>query len=171
MPGDDPNLTPGSVTPALSGSTPVEAVWPWLVLFGHVGGGLDSFDGLENWVRCDFHSLDRIAEAHQQRSVGDRAAGPATVRRRELHQAEGQAATLLPRSARPDLAPGQPVGFVMEREMRRGIKGRAEGHPAGHGPSRAHGSPAWRLNRAGTATLIRTFASRESQMMGRGSKP
>ena len=129
MPGDDPNLTPGSVTPALSGSTPVEAVWPWLVLFGHVGGGLDSFDGLKNWLRCDFHSLDRIAEEHQQRSVGDLAAGPATVRRRELHQAEGQAATLLSRSARPDLAPGQPVGFAMEREMRRGIKGRAEGHP------------------------------------------
>jgi len=88
MPGDDlvprPRL---GYTRAITINAPVEAVWPWLVGIGQGRAGLYSFDGLENLMRCDIHSLDRIAQEHQQLSVGE--------------------ATHLPRSAQPDVAPGR----------------------------------------------------------------
>lgn len=72
MPGDEPVPHPRlGYTRAITINAPVEAVWPWLAQIGQGRGGLYSFDGLENVVRCDIHSLDRIEQEHQQLSVGD----------------------------------------------------------------------------------------------------
>jgi hypothetical protein len=46
-------------------------VWPWLAQIGQGRGGLFSFDGLENLVRCDIHSVDRILPQHQDLAARD----------------------------------------------------------------------------------------------------
>jgi len=181
MPGDDlvpyPRL---GYTRAITINAPVEAVWPWLVQIGQGRGGLYSFDGLENLVGCHIHSLDRIAEEHQQLSVGDLIRmGPQGFPCFRVHHLSAPTELVLigadPRPPHPSATaesptgvatwqwvlrphgggsrtrlrvrqrltyPGrlsliwhlvEPVGFVMEREMLRGIKCRAEGNEAGYG--------------------------------------
>jgi len=72
MPGDElvpqPKL---GYTRALSIAASPRAVWPWLAQMGQGRGGLYSFDGLENLVRCDIHSADQILPQHQELHVGD----------------------------------------------------------------------------------------------------
>jgi hypothetical protein len=174
MPGDElvphPRL---GYTRAITVNAPVAAVWPWLVQLGQGRGGFYSFDGLENVVRCNIHSLDRISQEHQQLGVGDLVRlgpegypcfrvqhlsaptelvligadakpphglatpdAPAGVATWQwfLHSFDGGSRTRLRARQRltyPDRLSFawhlvEPVGFVMEREMLRGIKRRAE---------------------------------------------
>jgi|SRR5450631_1080687 len=176
MPGDDlvphPRL---GYTRAITINAPVDAVWPWLAQIGQGRGGLYSFDGLENLVRCDIHSLDRIAEEHQHLGAGDLvrmgpdgfpcfwvqhlsaptelvligadphpphepapAEAPAGVATWQwvLHSFDGGSRTRLrvrQRLTYPDRLSVmwhvvEPIGFVMEREMLRGFKRRADGN-------------------------------------------
>ena len=176
MPGDDlvphPRL---GYTRAITINVRVDAVWPWLAQIGQGRGGLYSFDGLENLVRCDIHSRDRIVEEHQHLGVGDLVRMgpdgfpcfrvPHLSAPTELvlvgadpqppHEPATAGATL---AWRPGNGPctrstagvekgcgsgsdsriltgsrscgmwSNPIGFVMEREMLRGLKGRAEGN-------------------------------------------
>ena len=46
-------------------------VWPWLAQMGQGRGGLYSYDWLENLIRCDIHSADRIMPKWQHIKVGD----------------------------------------------------------------------------------------------------
>src|SRR5262249_19417072 len=61
MPGDElvpkPKITS---TRAITINAPPHEVWPWLVQIGQGRGGFYSYDALENLVRCDIHSADRI---------------------------------------------------------------------------------------------------------------
>lgn len=58
-------------TRAITVEAPPEKVWPWIVQMGQGRGGLYSYDGLENLVGCDMHSVDRIVEEWQSLDVGD----------------------------------------------------------------------------------------------------
>jgi hypothetical protein len=72
MPGDElvpfPKLTS---TRAVTIDVPPEQVWAWLVQIGQGRGGFYSFDALENLLRCDIHSADRIMPELQQLHAGD----------------------------------------------------------------------------------------------------
>lgn len=72
LPGDD--LVPHPIlgyTRAITIATPVERVWPWLAQIGQGRGGLYSYDGLENLVGCQIHSVERILPEHQNPQVGE----------------------------------------------------------------------------------------------------
>jgi hypothetical protein len=58
-------------TRAITVNAPVERVWPWLVQLGQGRGGLYSYDWLENLLRLDIHSVDRIVPEYQRLAVGD----------------------------------------------------------------------------------------------------
>src|SRR5215831_2205624 len=72
MPGDElvpkPKITS---TRAITIDAPPRDVWPWLVQIGQGRGGFYSYDALENLVRCDIHSADRIIPQLQQLDPGD----------------------------------------------------------------------------------------------------
>ena len=72
LPGDE--LNPGPMlgyTHAITIQAPAALVWPWLAQMGQGRGGLYSYDGLENLVGCDIHSVDRILPEYQNPQVGD----------------------------------------------------------------------------------------------------
>jgi hypothetical protein len=72
MPGDDLVLDPKlGYTRAITIQAPPQSVWPWLVQFGRGRGGFYSYDGLENLVGCDIHSVDGILPGEQDPHVGD----------------------------------------------------------------------------------------------------
>lgn len=173
MPGDElvpePDL---GYTRAITIDATPEQVWPWLVQIGQGRGGLYSFDGLENVVRCDIHSAERILPEHQDLAGGDLVRlgpeGYPCFRVAELRP--GAALVLVGADPKPPhaaaasgsaggvstwqwqlraLAPGrsrlvvrqrltyprsqsvmwhvvEPIAFVMERQMLRGIRARAE---------------------------------------------
>lgn len=50
---------------------PAERVWQWLVQLGQGRGGMYSYDDLENLVKCDMHSVDRILPELQNLKAGD----------------------------------------------------------------------------------------------------
>jgi hypothetical protein len=72
MPGDelvpDPKIT---VTRAITIGTRPDAVWARLVQIGQGRGGFYSFDALEDLLRCDIHSADRIIPELQELHAGD----------------------------------------------------------------------------------------------------
>ncbi len=72
MPGDElvpePDL---GYTRGITVAAPVEAVWPWVAQLGQGRGGFYSYDGLENLLRCDIHSADRVLPEHQDVAAGD----------------------------------------------------------------------------------------------------
>lgn len=174
MPGDelvpDPRMT---YTRAVTVAAPPHRVWPWLAQIGQGRGGLYSFDGLENLVRCDIHSVDRILPQHQRLTAGDlirmgppgypcfrvhavdppetlvlvgadpkppHAAAPPnsptgnSTWQWQLRPADGGRSTRLLVRQRLTYPDGQallwhlvePVAFVMERQMLRGLRDRAE---------------------------------------------
>jgi uncharacterized protein YndB with AHSA1/START domain len=174
MPGDDlvpdPRMT---YTRAVTVAAPPHRVWPWLAQIGQGRGGLYSFDGLENLVRCDIHSVDRILPQHQRLTAGDlirmgppgypcfrvhavdppetlvlvgadpkpphAAARPNSPTGNstwqwQLRPADGGRSTRLLVRQRLTYPDGQallwhlvePVAFVMERQMLRGLRDRAE---------------------------------------------
>jgi hypothetical protein len=72
MPGDD--LVKDAnfhTTRAIEIDAPLEAVWPWLAQIGQGRGGFYSYDLLENLMRLDIHSADRILPEFQDLQVGD----------------------------------------------------------------------------------------------------
>jgi hypothetical protein len=58
-------------TRAITVRCPADQVWPWLAQVGQGRGGFYSYDRLENLVRCDIHSADRIVPELQDVEVGD----------------------------------------------------------------------------------------------------
>jgi hypothetical protein len=58
-------------TRAITIGAPPDQVWPWLVQLGQGRGGFYSYDVLENLIRCDIHSADRILPEHQHLVAGD----------------------------------------------------------------------------------------------------
>jgi hypothetical protein len=58
-------------TRALTIQAPRERVWPWLAQIGQGRGGLYSYDGLENLVGCNIHSVARILPEFQNPQVGE----------------------------------------------------------------------------------------------------
>jgi hypothetical protein len=58
-------------TRAITIQAPVDQVWPWLVQLGQGRGGLYSYDWLENLIKLDLHSADRIRPEFQGLKVGD----------------------------------------------------------------------------------------------------
>jgi hypothetical protein len=58
-------------TRAITIDAPPDAVWPWVAQLGQGRGGLYSHDWLENFARCDIHSVDRIVPELQTIEVGD----------------------------------------------------------------------------------------------------
>lgn len=72
LPGDDLVSQPKlESTRAVTIHAPAAEVWPWLVQVGQGRGGLYSYDGLENLVGCNIHSVDRIIPEFQRLAVGD----------------------------------------------------------------------------------------------------
>ena len=72
MPGDQlvpfPKLTS---TRAVTIDAPLKEVWAWLVQIGQGRGGFYSIDRLENLLRCDIHSADRIMPELQRLRAGE----------------------------------------------------------------------------------------------------
>lgn len=71
LPGDDLIATPQiGYTRAITINAPASAIWPWLIQLGQGRGGWYSFDGLENLIGCEIHSVDHIVPDAQLK-VGD----------------------------------------------------------------------------------------------------
>ena len=71
LPGDD--LIPDplyATTRAITVQAPAEAVFPWLVQLGQNRGGFYTYDVLENLLRLDIHSADRIHPEWQDLEAG-----------------------------------------------------------------------------------------------------
>ena len=176
MPGDDLVADPKlGYTRAISINAPVHVVWSWLVQIGQGRGGLYSFDGLENLVRCDIHSVNEVLPHLQALAAGDLIRlGPPGYPCFRVHLIDPPRSLVLvgadpkpPHNAATVQSPGglatwqwelrprgddtstrllvrqrltyppsrsasvlwhvvEPIGFVMERQMLRGIKQRAE---------------------------------------------
>jgi hypothetical protein len=72
MPGDELVPFPKLIsTRAVTIGAPPVKVWAWLAQIGQGRGGFYSFDSLENLLRCDIHSADRIVPELQQLHEGD----------------------------------------------------------------------------------------------------
>jgi len=72
MPGDELVPQPKiASTRAITIGAPPRQVWPWLAQIGQGRGGFYSYDALENLVRCDIHSANRIIPRLQQLRPGD----------------------------------------------------------------------------------------------------
>ena len=71
LPGDD--LVPGAMhatTHAITIQAPPADVFPWLVQLGQNRGGFYSYDALENLMKLDIHSADRIHPEWQDLVAG-----------------------------------------------------------------------------------------------------
>lgn len=71
LPGDE--LIPGAryqSTRAITIAAPAAEVWPWLVQMGQGKGGLYTYDALENLMRLNIHSADRVVPEWQSAVVG-----------------------------------------------------------------------------------------------------
>lgn len=175
MPGDELVAEPQLLsTRGIAVDAAPTRVWPWLAQVGWGRGGLYSFDGLENLVGCDLHSVERILPEHQDLHVGDliqmgppgypcfrvqqvepphvlvlvgadprpphgipgpdSGQGVATWQWQLRATRDGRATRLLvrqrlsyPRSQSVLWHVVEPVAFVMERQMLRGLARRAGG--------------------------------------------
>lgn len=58
-------------TRAVTITTPVSQVWPWLMQIGAGRAGFYTYDALENSIGLGIHSADRIVPAFQHLKVGD----------------------------------------------------------------------------------------------------
>ena len=71
LPGDE--LVSGAryrSTRAITIAAPAAAVWPWLVQMGQGKGGFYTYDALENLMRLNIHSADRIVAEWQSAVAG-----------------------------------------------------------------------------------------------------
>ena len=143
-------------TRAITIDAPASAVWPWLAQMGpSPRGGAYTYDWIENLLRLDMHSVDRVLPELQHPRVGDTVSyGPNRMRLERvepervlawrsadgnwvwtfvLEQHDGATRLIsrnrfrLPRLVdRFGMAPMEPASLVMERKMLLGIKARAE---------------------------------------------
>ena len=157
LPGDELLEHADSVaTRAISIDAPAVAVWPWIAQIGpSPRGGAYSYDWIENLLRLDMHSTDRVLPDFQHPEVGDTLGYGKNRMRFErveprrvlatrsedgnwvwsfvLDELDGQTRLIsrnrfrLPSlTARIGMLPLEPASLVMERKMLRGIKQRAE---------------------------------------------
>jgi hypothetical protein len=72
LPGDDLMPAPRyRCRRAITINAPPDQIWPWLLQLGQGRGGFYSYDWLENLIRLDIHSVDRIVPELQTLEVGD----------------------------------------------------------------------------------------------------
>jgi hypothetical protein len=73
LPGDELLENPdGVATRAIDIEAPTDAVWPWIAQMGpSPRGGAYTYDWIENLLRLDMHSVDRILAEFQRPQVGD----------------------------------------------------------------------------------------------------
>ena len=157
LPGDELLEHADSVaTRAISIDAPAVAVWPWIAQIGpSPRGGAYTYDWIENLLRLDMHSTDRVLPDFQHPEVGDTLGYGKNRMRFErveprrvlatrsedgnwvwsfvLDELDGQTRLIsrnrfrLPSlTARIGMLPLEPASLVMERKMLRGIKQRAE---------------------------------------------
>jgi hypothetical protein len=146
----------GVTTRAITIDAPAAAVWPWLAQMGPAPrGGAYTYDWIENLLGLDMHSADGVLPEFQHPEVGDTIGlGPNLMRiervepqrilawRSEdgnwvwtfvLEETDGTVRLIsrnrfrLPTlAARISMLPMEPGSLLMERQMLRGIKERAE---------------------------------------------
>jgi hypothetical protein len=157
LPGDELlDDADGVSTRAITIDAPAASVWPWLVQMGPSPHGRDyTYDWIENLLRLDMHSVDRVLPEFQHPEVGDTISFGANRMRLErvepqdvlawrsvdgswvwtfvLTEHDGTTRLIsrnrfrLPtRASRIGMLPMEPASLVMERRMLRGIKERAE---------------------------------------------
>jgi hypothetical protein len=157
LPGDELlEDADGVATRAITIDAPASAVWPWLAQMGpSPRGGAYTYDWIENLLRLDMHSVDRVLPEFQHPQVGEgfgfgenqmRYAIVEPERALALRSADGNwvwtfvleerdgRTRLLSRNRfrltrlrdRIGMLPMEPGSLVMERKMLRGIKQRAE---------------------------------------------
>ena len=157
LPGDELlEHADGVATRAISIDAPAVAVWPWIAQIGpSPRGGAYTYDWIENLLRLDMHSTDRVLPDFQHPEVGDTLGYGKNRMRFErveprrvlatrsedgnwvwsfvLDEQDGQTRLIsrnrfrLPSlTARVGMLPLEPASLVMERKMLRGIKQRAE---------------------------------------------
>jgi hypothetical protein len=73
LPGDELlEDADGIATRAITIDAPASAVWPWLAQMGpSPRGGAYTYDWLENLLRLDMHSVDRVLPEYQHPQVGE----------------------------------------------------------------------------------------------------
>ena len=157
LPGDE-LLEPadGISTRAITIAAPPDAVWPWLAQMGpSPRGGAYTYDWIENLLRLDMHSVDRVLPEFQDPQPGETIVFGTNRMRLERVEPErviawrsedgnwvwtfvleerGATTRLISRNrfrlptlaARIGMAPMEPASLVMERKMLLGIKRRAE---------------------------------------------
>jgi hypothetical protein len=157
LPGDELlEDADGVATRAIEIDASPAAIWPWLVQMGPAPrGGAYTYDWIENLLRLDMHSVDRVLPEFQHPEPGDTIGyGPNRMRLERIEpertiawrsedgnwvwtfviEAGGGSTRLLSRNrfrlptlgARIAMLPMGPASLVMERKMLRGIKQRAE---------------------------------------------
>jgi hypothetical protein len=168
LPGDELlEDADGVATRAITIDAPPSAVWPWLAQMGPAPrGGAYTYDWIENLLRLDMHSVDRVLPEFQHPEVGEgfgfgentmRYAIVDPERTLALRSADGNwvwTFVLEERGGRTRLVsrnrfrlprlrdrigmlPMEPGSLVMERKMLRGIKQRAERLAAQESPGSA----------------------------------
>jgi hypothetical protein len=157
LPGDELlEHADGVSTRAIDIEAPASAVWPWLAQMGpSPRGGAYTYDWIENLLRLNMHSVDRVLPGFQNPAPGDTIELGANRMRLErvepqrvlawrsedgnwvwafvLRQRNGTTRLIsrnrfrLPTlAARIGMLPMEPGSLVMERKMLLGIKERAE---------------------------------------------
>jgi hypothetical protein len=157
LPGDELlEDADGVATRAITIDAPASAVWPWLAQMGpSPRGGAYTYDWIENLLRLDMHSVDRVLPEYQDPHVGEgfgfgenqmryalvdpervlalRSENGNWVWSFVLEERNGQTRLIsrnrfrLPRLRdRIGMLPMEPGSLVMERKMLWGIKRRAE---------------------------------------------
>jgi hypothetical protein len=157
LPGDELlEDADGVSTRAITIDAPAGAVWPWLAQMGpSPRGGAYTYDWIENLLRLDMHSVDRVLQEFQHLEVGDTIGlGANRMRLARVEQNRVLAwrsqdntwvwtfvldehdggTRLISRNrfrlpslmTRLGMLPMEPASLVMERKMLLGIKARAE---------------------------------------------
>ena len=157
LPGDELlEEADGVATRAITINAPADAVWPWIAQMGPAPrGGAYTYDWIENLLRLDMHSVDRVLPEYQHPKVGDtlgygknrmrteRVDPQQVLARRSqdgnwvwsfiLREQDGTTRVIsrnrfrLPSlTAKIGMLPMEPASLVMERKMLHGIKQRAE---------------------------------------------
>ncbi len=157
LPGDELlEEADGVATRAITINAPAAAVWPWIAQMGPAPrGGAYTYDWIENLLRLDMHSVDRVLPEFQHPKVGDTLGYGKNRMRTErvdpqrvlatrsqdgnwvwsfiLREQDGNTRLIsrnrfrLPSlTAKIGMLPMEPASLVMERKMLHGIKQRAE---------------------------------------------
>ena len=157
LPGDELlEEADGVATRAITINAPAAAVWPWIAQMGPAPrGGAYTYDWIENLLRLDMHSVDRVLPEYQHPKVGDTLGYGKNRMRTErvdpqqvlatrsqdgdwvwsfiLREQDGNTRLIsrnrfrLPSlTAKIAMLPMEPASLVMERRMLHGIKQRAE---------------------------------------------